>query len=144
MENGKGVVLDPSKGPQGTFFDKPAPTGPPTPAKRQIPAHLAPIVRFFEGIVSDEALLLDLCLDKAVGMVEQSYNNRAHGSDFFAENQPSAMHYTQVAGPLAVELYKQVLQSVKDRADEYVALVNKANEERKLAQERQGPTILRP
>ncbi len=130
-------------GKEGTFFDKPAPTGPPIPKKRAIPPHLAKIVKFFEAIAADEGLLLDVCVDKAVSIVAENYEKRVVGIDMFGD-QPSPAQFIGIAGPIAVELYKQVLLSIKDRADEYTQLVTEANEEIKLAQERRTPIILQP
>lgn len=115
-------------GPEGTFFDKPPPTGPPTPPTRSIPIHLAKIVQFFQGIIADEGLLLDLCLDRAMGIVEFNYKKRLVGSDFFNENPPGPFHFAGVAAPLAVELYKAVLVSVNDRGAEYTKLLEEAQE----------------
>lgn len=129
--------------PEGTFFDKPSPTGPPTPEKRQVPSHLEKIVRFFQGIVADEGLLLDLCLDRAIGIAEYNYRKRLVGSDFFQEQPPSAFHFVGVAAPLAVELYKAAIASVKDRSDEYVKLLEEAQREAS-SEPIPRPTILVP
>lgn len=133
---------DIAKGPQGTFFDKSAPTGPPTPERRNIPKALLPIVAFFEGIIADEGLLLDLCTDKAISIVEFNYKKRLVGNDFFGE-QLTGANFCGIATPLAVELYKQVLLSVKDRSDDYQKLVKTATEEIR-AHERKSPIILQP
>lgn len=115
--------------PEGTFFDKPGPDGPPTPLKREIPSHLGELVRFFESIIADEGLLLDLCVDRAVGIVEFNYKKRLAGADFFSQEQPTPMHFVGLAAPLAVELYKQALQAIKDRTDEYGQLLEEAQRE---------------
>lgn len=120
-------------------WDKPAPTGPPTPQSRDIPAHLVKIVRFFESIAADEGVLLDICMDRAVDIVEFNFKKRLAGSDFFAEQQPTAATFTMIASPLAVELYKQCLQSVKDRQDEYVQLLKEAHE---ASKSKRGPVIV--
>lgn len=124
-DNGTSSISTPF---EGTVFDKAAPTGPPTPKLREVPSHLAKIVRFFQGIVADEGLLLDLCLDRAVGIVEFNYQKRLAGADFFAQEQPTALHFVGMAGPLAVELYKQTLESIKGRQDEYEALLREATD----------------
>lgn len=125
-------MVDPLDGREGTVFDKPAPTGPPTPPSRAIPPHLKKLVLFMEGKIADEALLLDLCMDRAVGIVEFNYKKRLVGSDFFGE-QPSAAHFIGMAVPLAVELYKQVLLSITDDKDAYAALLAEAQKELQLA-----------
>ena len=129
--------------PEGTFFDKPAPTGPPQPLVREIPPHLKKIIEFFSGIIADEGLLLDLCVDRAVGIVEYNYKKRAFGTDFFNGEQPTPMHFIMTAGPLATELYKQVLESIKGRVEEYTKLLQEAQDE---ARRKPGtpPLILTP
>jgi hypothetical protein len=124
----EGLLLS-SNGPEGTIFDKAPPTGPPNPPKRQLPGHLDKVVAFFQGIIADEGLLVDLCLDRAIGIVEFNYRKRLVGSDFFSEQPPTALHFAGIAAPLAVELYKQVLNSVNDRRDEYAALLKSAQKE---------------
>ena len=131
------------EGQEGTAFDKPAPTGPPQPMVREIPPHLKKIIEFFSGIIADEGLLLDLCVDRAVGIVEYNYKKRAFGSDFFSGEQPTPMHFIMTAGPLATELYKQVLESIKGRVEEYTKLLQEAQDE---ARRKPGtpPLILTP
>ena len=131
------------EGQEGTAFDKPAPTGPPQPMVREIPPHLKKIIEFFSGIIADEGLLLDLCVDRAVGIVEYNYKKRAFGSDFFSGEQPTPMHFIMAAGPLATELYKQVLESIKGRVEEYTKLLQEAQDE---ARRKPGtpPLILTP
>lgn len=139
-------LVDPLNGREGTVFDKPAPTGPPTPLTRQIPMHLGKVIRFFEGIIADESLLLDLCVDRAVGIVEFNYKKRLVGNDFFGD-QPTAAHFVGMATPLAVELYKQVLVSIGDRQKEYSELLTEAQKEMgraSLGTDRPGSSILIP
>ena len=122
-------LVDPLNGGEGTVFDKPAPTAPPQAPVREIPTHLKKIVQFFSEIIADEGLLLDLCVDRAVGIVEYNYKKRAFGSDFFQGEQPTPIHFIMTAGPLATELYKQVLASIAGRADEYAAILKEAQDE---------------
>ena len=131
------------EGQEGTVFDKPAPTSPPNAPTRQIPQHLKKVIQFFSEIIADEGLLLDLCVDRAIGIVEYNYKKRAFGSDFFNGEQPTPMHFIMTAGPLAAELYKQVLQSIAGRTDEYVKLLKEAQDE---ASRKSGtpPLILTP
>lgn len=133
---------DPLNGRDGTVFDKPAPTGPPSPPTRALPPHLKKVIQFFEGIIADEGLLLDLCVDRAVGIAEYNYKKRLVGQDFFGE-QPTPMHFVGMAAPLAAELYKQVLASVVDRKDEYAKLLKEAQEEMERGV-RPTSTILTP
>lgn len=129
--------------PEGTFFDKPAPTAPPQIPVREVPTHLKKVVQFFSGIIADEGLLLDLCVDRAVGIVEYNFKKRAFGSDFFSGEQPTPIHFIGMSAPLAVELYKQVLQSISNRAYEYEQLLKEAQDE---ARRKSGtpPLILSP
>ena len=136
------LVGDPLNGREGTVFDKPAPSGPPTTPVRSLPPHLKKVIQFFEGIIADEGLLLDLCVDRAVGIVEYNYRKRAFGSDLFQDN-PTPLHYLSMASPLATELYKQVLVSIGDHADEYKKLMDEAQEEMKRG-DRPASPILTP
>jgi hypothetical protein len=121
-------LLDPLREREGTVFDKPAPDGPPNPPTRSIPPHIKKLVRFFEGIIADEALLLDLCVDRTVGIVKFNYEKRVTGGDGFGEH-PTPAHFIAMAAPLSVELYKQVLVSINDRRDEYEKLLDEAKKE---------------
>lgn len=133
-------LINPVNGREGTVFDKPAPTGPPTPPIRSIPPHLQKVIRFFEGIIADEGLLLDLCVDRAVGIVEYNYRKRLVGQDFFGE-QPTPAHFVGMAAPLATELYKQVIASIGDRKDEYAKLLVEAQEEMTRGQRPTSPIL---
>jgi hypothetical protein len=116
---------------EGTHWDKPSPTDNPTIAPRAIPKHLLKVVEFFQGIILDESLVLDLCLERAMEIVQQNVLKKTVGIDQFQEFGP--MQYAAVAGPLTVELYKQVLSSVGERSDEYQKLVQAAQIERERA-----------
>lgn len=129
----------PVDGPDGTFHDKPAPDGPPVQKAKQIPPHLKGIVNFFQSIIADEALLLEMCLDQTMIMVQEAINARAHGIDFFAGAQGDGGssftpgHYATIAGPMACELYKEVLKAIEGRAAEYEQLLKEATREREKA-----------
>lgn len=120
----------------GTTFDKEAPTGAPTPQKLEIPKHLDKIVRFFNGIIMDESLLLDLCLDRSMEIVKRNVESKMVGIDHFAGDGQGGMgpytpaHYAAVAGPLTVELYKQVLKAIEGRQEEYGKLIEEMTRER--------------
>jgi len=134
-----GMELD---GPEGTFPDKPGPDGPPTPKIKPIPAHLKKIISFFQGLIADEGLLMEMCFAHCMIMVKDTVNANAVGVDFFAgQNGDGGSsftpgHYATIAGPMACELYKQVLLAVKDRAGEYEDLLKEATRER----EKNAPT----
>ena len=69
-ESARATIAVPGTPPlDGTKWDKEAPSGPPTPEKLEIPKHLEKIVRFFNGIVMDESLLVDVCLERSVEIV---------------------------------------------------------------------------
>lgn len=136
-------LLDPLNGKEGTVFDKPAPTGPPVPLTRGIPPHYKKLVSYYEGIIADEGLLLDLCMDRAVGIVEFNYRKRIAGSDFFSQDQPTPAHFVSMAAPLAVELYKQVLASITNDSVNFEKILAEAKEEFERGQ-RPGSSILVP
>lgn len=133
-------LVDPLNGREGTVFDKPAPTGPPTPQVRSIPPHLKKVINFFEGIIADEGLLLDLCVDRAVGIVDFNYRKRLVGQDYFGEPLTPA-HMIGMAAPLATELYKQVIAAIVDRKDEYAKLLVEAQEEMTRGQRPTSPIL---
>lgn len=120
----------------GTQWDKEAPTGPPTPKQLSVPKHLEGIVRFFNGIILDESLLIDLCLDRCMTIVQRNVEAKMVGSDHWAgDGQGSSgpytpSHYAAVAGPLTVELYKQVLKAIEGRQEEYGKLIEEMSRER--------------
>lgn len=115
---------------QGTVWDKQAPKGPPTPEIRQVPVWFNDVYQWMQGLVNDEGLLLDLCLEKAVGIVEFNHNRGLAGIDFFPEagngQAPSRGLFLSIAAPLAVELYKQALTSIDRNKGEFAKLVEAA------------------
>lgn len=134
-------LVDPLGGKEGTVFDQAPPSGPPNPPMRSIPAHLKKVIRFFEGIIADESLLLDLCVDRAVGIVEFNYRKRLVGNDMLME-QPTTGHFIQMAAPLATELYKQVLLSIESHGEEYAGLVAEAMKEMEDASRPASPIFI--
>lgn len=127
---------------EGTHWDKPSPTDNPTIAPRAIPKHLLKVVEFFQGIILDESLVLDLCLERAMEIVQQNVLKKTVGIDQFQEFGP--MQYAVVAGPLTVELYKNVLLSIEGRKDEYTELLKKATQERERAATPESARIIIP
>lgn len=146
-ESARAAIVVPGPPPvlDGTQWDKEAPTGPPTPQQRAIPKHLERIVRFFNGIVMDESLLIDLCLERCMEIVKRNVEASMVGSDHFAAdgggNPYTPAHYAAVAGPLTVELYKQVLNAIGGRQEEYGKLVEEMNREREKTSPG-GPRII--
>ncbi len=126
---------------EGTQFDKQPPQGPPTPLRRSIPPHLRKIEAFFEGLVADEALLMDCALDRAMEIVQFNCAKRRAGADFFNSEPTTPEGVAALSAPLAIELYKQGLEAVKGRLDEYTALLKEAQEE---ARRGSAPTIHLP
>jgi len=135
-------LLDPLNGKEGTVFDKPGPTGPPVPLTRGIPPHYKKLVAYYEGIIGDEGLILDLCLDRSIGIVEFNYKKRLAGSDFFGE-QLTAAHFVSMATPVAIELYKQTIAAIAQDQETYSKLLQEAKEEMERGQ-RPGSSILTP
>jgi hypothetical protein len=131
---------DPLKKNEGTVFDRQGPDGPPQPVLWPDPPHIEKIRRFLGSVVKDEGLLVRLCLDHATDIVIYNFKKRAAGSDLMAEI--SALHFVGAAVPLAVELYKQSLEAVKDRADEYKALVEEAQKEMASAAKPTSPILV--
>ncbi len=124
------AALESSPAPE-TKWDKEAPTGPPTPARRAYPEWLEPLVKTFKGIVADEGLLADLCLEKAIDIVQFNHDRGLAGIDYFPEANPGAMpaNRTSIVAmsvPFAVEFYKQCVQACNSRADELKVAYNEA------------------
>jgi hypothetical protein len=127
----KRIILpgEPDVEHQGTKWDKESPKGPPTPETRKIPEWFKEIYLWLQGLVNDEGVVLDLCLERAVAIVE--FNNRQGmaGIDYFPEaggSMPNRFAYVASAVPLAVELYKQVLGSIEKNKDEFSVMVANA------------------
>lgn len=119
----------------GTTWDKDAPTSPPTPKELPVPKHLEKIVGFFREIIMSESLLVDLCLDRCMEIVKRNVESKMVGVDHFASegaggNPYTPAHYAAVAGPLTVELYKQVLKSIEGQQEEYDRLYQEMIRER--------------
>lgn len=134
----------------GTTWDKPAPTEPPNPKKLEIPQHLEKIVQFFHGIVMDESLLIDLCLERCMKIVERNVLSKTFGIDSWSSDGQGAggsqftpVQYAAVAGPMTVELYKQVLIAVEQRRAEYDRLYDEMTREREKNSPG-GPRIIVP
>ncbi len=113
---------------EGVHWDKDAPTDNPAASPRAIPKHLLKIVNFFQGIVLDESLVLDLCLERCMEIVQTNVSRKSVGTDHMQDF--SSAQYAAIAGPMTVELYKQVLASITERQDEYQKLFKEAAAER--------------
>lgn len=149
-ESARATIAVPGAPPlDGTKWDKEAPSGPPTPEKLEIPKHLEKIVQFFNGIVMDESLLVDLCLERCMEIVRRNVESKIVGSDHWAGDGQAGggpytpAHYAAVAGPLTVELYKQVLLAIDGRQEEYDKLREEMNREREKSSPG-GPRIIVP
>lgn len=117
---------------EGTFWDKPSPTGPPAPAQRNIPHHLDGVMKFFSEVIADEGILLDLCLDRATEMVKYNIEKRMVGSDLLQDGgQMHPFNLVAAASPIAIELYKNVLTSIVQRKDDYEKVLAEAQEKMK-------------
>ena len=135
------AVTGPPPLTDGTRFDQEPPTGPPNPVKLEIPKRLEKIVAFFNGIILDESLLMDLCLERCVGIVERNVKSKSWGIDHFQDANPA--QYAAIAGPLTVELYKQVLLAIDGRKEEYAKLMEEMVREREKSSPG-GPKIIVP
>jgi len=138
------IATAPDKAPpmvEGTTWDQPAPDGPPNPPKREVPKLLEPIVRFFEGIVMDEGLLVDLCLEHAMRIVDRNIKSKLYGIDMMGEY--NAIHAASIAAPISIELYKQVLSAIGKREEEYNKLYEEMTRARQAASPG-GPKIVLP
>jgi hypothetical protein len=120
--------------PDGTRWDKPAPTAPPNAKGIEVPPHLGEISAFFQEIVLSESLVLEMCFDHSINIVTDAVNRRLVGTDNFAGDGENAMgpftptHYAGIAAPLAVELYKNVIISIGAQEDRYKELTKRAAE----------------
>lgn len=101
-----------------------APTGPPTPMRRDIPGWFKPIHDYLAQVIADESIVLDLCLERAIQIVEFNHNAGMAGIDHFIENAtPPRTQMVAFAIPVATELYKQVLASIDRDKKKFEALV---------------------
>lgn len=101
-----------------------APTGPPTPMRRDTPGWFKPVHDYLAQVIADESLVLDLCLERAIQIVEFNHNAGMVGIDYFVES--STAPRTQMvafAVPLATELYKQALAAIDRDKVKFEALV---------------------
>jgi len=102
-------------GPE-VLWDKKAPTSPPQRMERAYAEWFKPVVQYLESVVADDALVLDLCLEKAISVAEFNHNRGMVGIDFFPEatggRAAGRTEMLMLAMPLAVELYKQVCVSL--------------------------------
>jgi hypothetical protein len=119
--------------PDGTRWDKEAPTRPPGDEGIAVPPHLKEVADFFQEIINSEAFLLELCFDRTFDMVATAVGRRIIGTDMMdGEGQTGGpftpTHYAGIAGPMTVELYKSVLKSIEGQEKEYQAILKRAGE----------------
>jgi len=128
-ENGRRIILpgEPEPGPE-VRWDKDAPTGPPIPQERQFPEWFTPVYVWLKQIVQDESLVADLCLERAIDIVEFNHARGMVGIDYFAEGggTPARTSTVAMAVPLAVELYRQTAASIAKREAELEKVVKDA------------------
>ncbi len=97
--------------------DKPGPMAPPGEVSRGLPEWTDPLVNFLRQQISDEALVMDLCLEKAIEMVEWNYQKGLVGIEHFGEGSGGGAGPTRpiicgIAGPIALRLYEEVLKGI--------------------------------
>lgn len=120
----------PPPGPE-INWDKAAPQGPPTPVERPIPPELRPVVDYMKGVIANESLLLELCVEHMTGAVQFVHNAGMVGIDYFPEvsgaQAPTRLHFMGAAIPLAIEIHEHVLESLNGpRRGELAAVIAKA------------------
>lgn len=116
--------------------DKPGPTAPPGVVSRGLPEWTDPIVDFLKQEISDEALVMDLCLEKAIEIVDWNYQKGLVGNEHFGEGAgggpaPTRPLVCGIAGPIAIRLYEEVLKSLNGpKKKEFKEVVDKAFEKK--------------
>lgn len=121
--------------PEGTVFDRPAPTAPPGIPREDVPDWFRPVRKYLSTLVSEEAVVLDLAYRKAFEIVDGTYRQGAVGIDcFIDETGPgggSRISLARAAAPLAVELYRQVIEALGTvRAEEFRQVLERALKEK--------------
>jgi hypothetical protein len=122
-------------------WDKPAPTAPPGEVSRGVPDWALPISDFLAQLVSDEGLVMDLCLEKAIEIVDRNYQKGIVGVDHFGEGAGGGVGPTRpivcgIAGPIAIRLYDEVLKAVNGpKKTDFERVVSEATRRKKAADE---------
>lgn len=121
--------------PDGTYWDKPAPTLVPGDKGIPVPAHLGELAAFFQEIILSESFLLELCFDRVYQMVETAINRRIIGTDGFAGDGEGSVggpftptHYAGIAVPMTVELYKSVCGNIAGQEDKFKQIMERCGE----------------
>lgn len=127
-----------------TTWDKESPTTPPNASQPTHPDWFMPILGVFLETIADEASFAELCLDRALKMVEEAHNRGMVGIDHFPEAAgagaaPTRTSLVAAAMPWAVEFYKQCMGalSIPERTEKLKAAYNESMALRKLAQKQQ-------
>lgn len=107
-----------------------APKGPPGGLRREVPEWFRPVFDFLRATVIDEAVLLDLSFEHALGIVEMHHNAGFTGIDHFPASEGgqsvSRAGLCAIAAPLAVELYRNALANVEKNRGKFDELVKEA------------------
>jgi len=99
-------------------WDKPAPSTPPGgQLTRNLPQELRLIEEWLQGLAADEGLLLDICLERAIRIVEYNHNAGAVGIDLMNDSWNRAT-ILQLATPLALKLYDACDKALPERRTE--------------------------
>lgn len=120
-------------------WDKESPTGPPGMVRtRKYADWFQPILRHFQQIVDDESPFAELCLARAIKMVEEIHNSGLVGIDHFPEagggggGGATRTNLVTASMPFACEFYRQATHSLMNRKDEFEAAYNEALALKKL------------
>jgi len=137
------VTLDEAQGlPEREIeveWDKPSPKTNPGVAERVVPEWFENVYQWLKGLVADESLVLDLCVERTIEIVQHNHDRGMVGIDHFPEAggnggmTANRISIVATAMPLAVELYKQTLASIKEKEAEFGNLVADALKKRDAA-----------
>lgn len=121
----------------GTRFDKPPPTAPPDPVVRDVPEWFKPVYDWISSIVREEALILDLCVEECMKLVEFNFSRGAVGTDLFGDGQGGGGvnrgALLALASGLAPALYKEVLDAMTQKKEVFEKLIAEAKKRRVTA-----------
>lgn len=98
-------------------WDKQAPTEPPTPIPLDVPEGMEKHAAIFHQIAYREGLVFDICLDRAIRIVERNFLAGLVGIDHFTDSGVGVsgrLAIVQIAMPMAIEMHKHVLAAFNE------------------------------